>query len=60
MASLPQFADDIAALGREVALGSLAATTPAVRDLTGRAPRTFEQFMAANLPALQTAFGHAP
>lgn len=55
-----QFADDIAALGREVALGSLATTTPAVRDLTGRAPRTFEQFIAANLPALQAAFGHAP
>jgi len=52
-----QFADDIAALGREVAQGSLAATTTAVRDLTGRTPRTFSQFIAANLQALQAAFG---
>jgi NAD(P)H dehydrogenase (quinone) len=55
-----QFADDIATLGREVADGSLAATTPAVHDLTGRAPRTFDQFIAANLRELQAAFGHAP
>lgn len=51
-----RFAADVAALGREVAEGSLAATTPAVRDLTGRAPRTFDQFVAANLPALRAAF----
>jgi uncharacterized protein YbjT (DUF2867 family) len=44
----------------DVAEGSLAATTPAVRDLAGRAPRTFDQFIAANLQALQAAFGHAP
>jgi NAD(P)H dehydrogenase (quinone) len=55
-----QFADDVAALGVEVAGGSLTATTPAVRDLTGRAPRTFDQFIAANLQALQTAFGAFP
>jgi uncharacterized protein YbjT (DUF2867 family) len=51
-----RFAADVAALGREVAEGSLAATTPAVRDLTGRAPRTFDQFVAANRPALRAAF----
>jgi NAD(P)H dehydrogenase (quinone) len=55
-----RFADDVAALAGEVAQGSLAATTPAVRDLTGRATRTFDQFIAANLPALRTAFGRAP
>jgi uncharacterized protein YbjT (DUF2867 family) len=38
----PQFADDVAELARGVADGSLAATTPAVRDLTGhpRGPST--------------------
>lgn len=51
----PRFADDVAGLGREVADGSLAATTPAVRDLTGRPPRTFDQFAAANRQALQRA-----
>jgi NAD(P)H dehydrogenase (quinone) len=51
-----QFADDVAALGREVADGSLAATTPAVRDLSGGAPRTFDQFTAANREALHAAF----
>jgi NAD(P)H dehydrogenase (quinone) len=54
------FADDVAALSGEVADGSLAATTSAVRDLTGRAPRTFDQFVAANFQALQAAFGHGP
>lgn len=49
----PQFADDVAALGREVADGSLAATTSAVRDLTGRPPRTFDQFITAHHQALQ-------
>jgi uncharacterized protein YbjT (DUF2867 family) len=48
-----QFAADVAALGREVARGALAVTTSAVRDLTGRAPRTFDQFIAANLQALR-------
>ncbi|MEQ4722862.1 NmrA family NAD(P)-binding protein [Nonomuraea sp. B19D2] len=48
-----QFADDFAELCREVAAGSLAATTTAVRDLTGRAPRTFAEFLAANEEALR-------
>jgi NAD(P)H dehydrogenase (quinone) len=50
------FADDVAALGAEVADGSLAAATSAVRDLTGHAPRTFDQFIAASRPALAAAF----
>jgi uncharacterized protein YbjT (DUF2867 family) len=50
------FAGDVAALAAEVADGSLAATTPAVRDLTGRAPRTFDEFLVANSPALHAAF----
>ncbi|GAA3236629.1 NmrA family NAD(P)-binding protein [Nonomuraea helvata] len=48
-----RFADDVAELSRNVAAGSLAATTTAVRDLTGRAPRTFAQFLAANAEALR-------
>lgn len=51
----PRFADDVAGLGREVADGSLAATTSAVRDLTGRPPRTFDQFVTAHRQALQQA-----
>jgi uncharacterized protein YbjT (DUF2867 family) len=51
------FADDVAALGAEVAGGSLAAATSAVRDLIGRPPRTFDQFVADNRPALAAAFG---
>jgi uncharacterized protein YbjT (DUF2867 family) len=50
------FADDIAALGAEAADGSLAETSPAVRELTGRAPRTFDQFIEASRPALAAAF----
>jgi NAD(P)H dehydrogenase (quinone) len=50
------FADDVAALAGEVAEGSLAATTSAVCDLTGRAPRTFDQFLTANAQALHAAF----
>ena len=49
----PRFSDDIAVLLREVASGSLVATTSAVRDLTGRAPRTFEEFLATNSEALR-------
>ncbi|MEV1179356.1 NAD(P)H-binding protein [Nonomuraea sp. NPDC049784] len=48
-----QFVDDFAELCREVAAGSLAATTTAVRDLTGRSPRTFAEFLAANAEALR-------
>ena len=54
------FADDVAALAGEVAGGALAVTTPAVRDLTGRAPRTFDQFITANLTALEAALGGHP
>jgi NAD(P)H dehydrogenase (quinone) len=39
------FADDVAALMKGVAAGEMAETTSAVRDLTGRAPRTFEEFL---------------
>ncbi|MCW2882429.1 MAG: putative nucleoside-diphosphate sugar epimerase [Sphaerisporangium sp.] len=48
------FADDVAALSRQVATGSLAATTSSVRDLTGHPPRTFGEFLAANAQALRT------
>jgi uncharacterized protein YbjT (DUF2867 family) len=54
------FADDVATLAGEVAGGALAVTTPAVRDLTGRAPRTFDQFIAANVTALEAALGGRP
>jgi uncharacterized protein YbjT (DUF2867 family) len=47
------FADDLAELCREVATGSLAATTTAVRELTGREPRTFARFLADNAAALR-------
>jgi NAD(P)H dehydrogenase (quinone) len=49
------FADDIATLAREVAAGSMATTTSGVRNLTGRAPRTFGQFAAASRDALRAA-----
>jgi uncharacterized protein YbjT (DUF2867 family) len=55
-----RFADDVAALAGEVAAGALAASTPAVRDLTGRAPRTFDQFITANLTTLDAALGGRP
>jgi NAD(P)H dehydrogenase (quinone) len=54
------FADDVAALASDVAGGALAVTTPAVRDLTGRAPRTFDQFITANLTALEAVLGGRP
>ncbi len=50
------FAADVAALGRDAARGAMAATTTAVRDLTRRAPRTFDQFLGANREALRAAF----
>jgi uncharacterized protein YbjT (DUF2867 family) len=40
------FAADVAALYAEVAGGALAGTTTTVENLTGRAPRTFDQFLA--------------
>ncbi|MBE1585232.1 NAD(P)H-binding protein [Nonomuraea angiospora] len=48
-----RFADDLAELSRQVASGSMAATTTAVRDLTRREPRTFGEFLAANAEALR-------
>ena len=51
------FADDVAALAGEVAGGALAVTTPAVHDLTGRAPRTFDQFITVNVAAMEAALG---
>ncbi|MEU7858535.1 SDR family oxidoreductase [Nonomuraea sp. NPDC049141] len=48
-----RFADDIAELSRQVATGSLEATTATVRALTGREPRTFTEFLAANARALR-------
>jgi NAD(P)H dehydrogenase (quinone) len=49
-----RFADDVAELSRQVASGSLEATTTTVRDLTGREPRTFAQFLTANVQALRS------
>ncbi|SHN46642.1 NmrA family NAD(P)-binding protein [Cryptosporangium aurantiacum] len=40
------FANDVATLYREVAAGSLAATTTHVEELTGRPPRSFAEFLA--------------
>ncbi|WP_406392491.1 hypothetical protein [Streptomyces sp. NBC_00887] len=48
-----QFALDVAHLWADLATGSLAATTPEVKNLTGREPRTFAEFLAAN----RAAFG---
>jgi uncharacterized protein YbjT (DUF2867 family) len=41
-----QFARDVAALWEGVADGSLAPTTTAVQELTGRPPRSFDEFLA--------------
>lgn len=49
----PGFADDVAVLSAGVANGSMATTTSAVEDLTGRPARTFEDFLAANQAALR-------
>ncbi|WP_431915349.1 NAD(P)H-binding protein [Nonomuraea jabiensis] len=54
-----RFADDLAELSRQVARGSMAATTTAVRDLTGREPRTFGDFLADNAEALRTGLASA-
>jgi NAD(P)H dehydrogenase (quinone) len=54
---LPEpFTNDIAALSRQVAAGSMATTTPDARNLTGRAPRTFDEFAVVNREALRAAF----
>lgn len=47
-----QFAHDVAHLWADVGTGSQTATTPEVERLTGRAPRTFAAFLAANRDAL--------
>ena len=47
------FAADVAALYAEVAGGSLADTTSAVRDLTGRPATTFAEFLARERDLLQ-------
>lgn len=49
-----QFAADVAALYADVAADSLAATTSAVEDLTGRPPTTFDHFLADNHAELTT------
>ncbi|MFI0424401.1 SDR family oxidoreductase [Spongiactinospora sp. 9N601] len=49
------FASDAAALYAETAAGHLAATTPAVHALTGRPPRTFDDFLTANQDHLRAA-----
>lgn len=54
------FADDVAALLKDVANGSLAATTSTVEDLTGRPARTFDDFLAANHQALQALLPSTP
>ncbi|GAA3300092.1 hypothetical protein GCM10020218_091150 [Dactylosporangium vinaceum] len=43
-----EFAADVVELWSNVAAGSLSAVTTAVRDLTGRGPRTFDDFLAAS------------
>ena len=48
-----QFAADVAELWAEVATGSLAATTDEVKNLTGRQPRTFAEFLTANRAAFR-------
>lgn len=50
-----QFALDVAHLWADVGTGSLAATTPEVKNLTGREPRTFAEFLAANEAAFRRA-----
>ena len=42
------FAEDVAALFAEVATGTLARTSTAVCDLTGRPPRGFDEFLREN------------
>lgn len=48
-----RFAEDLAFLVKEVAAGSQATTTTAVRDITGQLPRMFDDFLVAHLRALQ-------
>ena len=45
-----RFAADVVELWSGVAAGELSAVTPAVRELTGRPPRTFDAFLAGRYP----------
>ncbi|HKS50178.1 MAG TPA: SDR family oxidoreductase [Amycolatopsis sp.] len=49
------FATDVAALYAEVAAGALEETTTAVEDLTGRRPRTFDEFLAEHSSRVSTS-----
>lgn len=55
-----RFGEDLAVLVKEVAAGSQAVTTTAVQDITGRPPRAFDDFLAANPEALRAALLQAP
>lgn len=44
------FVDDLLWLYADMASGGMSEVTTAVRELTGRAPRTFDEFLAANQP----------
>jgi NAD(P)H dehydrogenase (quinone) len=46
-----QFADDLGTMMGYIAKGGAPKPTSTVKDLTGRAPRTFEQFLSDNLSA---------
>ncbi|MCZ4125368.1 NmrA family NAD(P)-binding protein [Streptomyces sp. H39-S7] len=48
-----RFAADVADLWADVGTGSLAATTQEVKNLTGREPRTFAEFLTANRAAFR-------
>ncbi|MFE5565881.1 SDR family oxidoreductase [Amycolatopsis japonica] len=50
------FAQDVAALFAEVAEGRLAPTTDAVADLTGRPPRTFDDFLRENAETIRESW----
>ncbi|GAB1513034.1 SDR family oxidoreductase [Actinophytocola sp. KF-1] len=50
------FAEDVAALFTEVATGRLAPTTTAVADLTGRPPRTFDDFLRDNADTVRASW----
>ena len=45
-----QFAEDVVELWQRVGTGSLSAVTSAVRELTGRDPRTFDEFLTSAGP----------
>jgi NAD(P)H dehydrogenase (quinone) len=48
----PQFAADVVELWTDVAAGSLSEVTPTVRELTGRPPRTLDEFLNREKQAL--------